>query len=46
VTKKKFGYNVILIKDASATFKHKVQLKMEDKYNTITINELISKIKK
>jgi len=41
----KFGYEVILIKDASATFKNKVQLKMEDKYNTITVNELISKIK-
>ena len=42
----KFGYEVILIKDASATFKNKVQLKMEDKYNTIRVNELISKINK
>ena len=41
----KFGYEVILIKDASATFKNKVQLKMEDKYNTITVNELISNIR-
>jgi len=41
----KFGYEVILINDASATFKNKVQLKMEEKYNIITVNELISKIK-
>ena len=41
----KFGYEVVLIKDASATFKNKVQLKMEEKYNTITVDELISKIK-
>ncbi len=41
----KFGYEVILIKDASATFKNKVQIKMENRYNTISVNELISKIK-
>ena len=40
----KFGYKVILIKDASATFKNSVQLKMEDKYNTIGSGELILKI--
>jgi len=41
----KFGYEVVLIKDATATFKHKIQLKMEERYNTITVDELISKIK-
>lgn len=40
----KLGYKVILIKDASATFKHSVQLKMEDKYDTIDSNKLIAKI--
>ena len=40
----KFGYEVVLIKDASATFKNKVQLKMEDKYDSITVDELVSKI--
>ena len=40
----KFGYEVVLIKDASATFKNKVQLKMEDKYDSITVDELMSKI--
>ncbi len=41
----KFGYEAVLIKDVSATFKNKVQFRVEDKYNSITVNELISKIK-
>jgi len=41
----RFGYEVILIKDATATFKNKTQLKMEKKYSTITVDELMAKIK-
>ena len=41
----KFDYEVILIKDASATFKNKIQIKIENKYSTIDSNELIAKIK-
>ena len=40
----KYGYEVILIEDASATFKNSIQLKVEDKYNTIHSSELIRTI--
>ena len=40
----KLGYKVILIKDASATFKNRVQLKVENKYNIIDTSKLIAKI--
>ena len=39
-----FGYEVVLIKDATATFKNNIQLRMEDKYDSITVDELVSKI--
>jgi len=40
----KLGYIVILIKDATATFKHSTQFKMEKKYQSISVNQLIEVI--
>ncbi len=40
----KYGYEVILVQDATATFSHKVQLKTEEKYGSIAVDELVSKI--
>ena len=40
----KYGYEVILVKEATATFSHKVQLKTEEKYRTISVDELVAEI--
>ena len=38
------GYEVVLIGDVTATFTHAKQLKMEERYETISSSELIEKI--
>ena len=42
----KYGYEVILVQEATATFSHKTQLKMEEKYPTISVDELIVEIQR
>lgn len=42
----KLGYQVVMIKDATASILHSAQIAMEKKYNTISSQELIDKISK
>ncbi len=39
------GFKVVLVSDATAAILNSAQIKMEKKYNTITSNDLINKIK-